>query len=170
MGMETPKPANIADEEAKDIGAMEPADERETIEINLTPLITLLIGLALGFLVGFVGRPRLMPQAQIPITTTPESVALASSTKTPASAAQAASTETSASAAAQAASTETSASAAAQAAPSETPAGASNTSTNDQAEREAARQQAMDVLTSQTRHFKGDPEAPVTIIEFSDFQ
>lgn len=28
----------------------------------------------------------------------------------------------------------------------------------------------MDAVVAQTRHFKGDPEAPVTVIEFSDFQ
>ncbi len=36
---------------------------------------------------------------------------------------------------------------------------------------QATRQQAlMDTLISQVRHFKGNPNAPVTIIEFSDFQ
>jgi len=32
------------------------------------------------------------------------------------------------------------------------------------------KQKLMDALIKQTRHFKGDPNAPVTIIEFSDFQ
>ncbi|MFQ5855131.1 MAG: hypothetical protein ACE5LU_05760 [Anaerolineae bacterium] len=34
----------------------------------------------------------------------------------------------------------------------------------------AASQTLMDTMIAQTRHFKGDPHAPVTIIEFSDFQ
>lgn len=33
-----------------------------------------------------------------------------------------------------------------------------------------ANQELMDYLVSQTRHFRGDPKAPVTLIEFSDFQ
>ncbi|NIN97866.1 MAG: hypothetical protein GTO49_23390 [Anaerolineae bacterium] len=28
----------------------------------------------------------------------------------------------------------------------------------------------MDIVAAETRHFKGDPSAPVTIIEFGDFQ
>ena len=31
-------------------------------------------------------------------------------------------------------------------------------------------EELMAFVISQTRHFKGDPEAPVTIIEFSDYQ
>ncbi|RME08442.1 MAG: hypothetical protein D6803_01210 [Anaerolineae bacterium] len=38
--------------------------------------------------------------------------------------------------------------------------------TDNQAQREAL----METVVSMTRHFRGDPEAPVTIIEFSDFQ
>ncbi len=36
--------------------------------------------------------------------------------------------------------------------------------------RASANKAVMDVLIEQTRHFKGSPNAPVTIIEFSDFQ
>ena len=35
----------------------------------------------------------------------------------------------------------------------------------------AAQQQAlMEMVVGETRHFRGDPDAPVTIIEFSDYQ
>lgn len=38
------------------------------------------------------------------------------------------------------------------------------------ADQQAQRQLVMETLVGETRHFKGDPDAPVTIIEFSDFQ
>ena len=38
------------------------------------------------------------------------------------------------------------------------------------ADQSAAQQSLMDALIPKTRHFKGDPNAPVTIIEFGDFQ
>jgi len=34
----------------------------------------------------------------------------------------------------------------------------------------AGNPQLMEYLVSQTRHFRGEPEAPVTLIEFGDFQ
>jgi protein-disulfide isomerase len=36
-------------------------------------------------------------------------------------------------------------------------------------EQEQRRQELMEALIPQVRHFKGDPDAPVTIVEFSDF-
>lgn len=38
------------------------------------------------------------------------------------------------------------------------------------ADNSAAQQKLMETVLAQTRHFMGDPDAPVTIIEFADFQ
>jgi len=38
------------------------------------------------------------------------------------------------------------------------------------ADNSAAQQKLMETILAKTRHFKGDPNAPVTIIEFADFQ
>lgn len=134
----------------EDAKSTESATEPETIQINLSPLITLVVGLALGFLAGFVGRPYLASRS-------PALLARVPSEPSPASVAPSAS--------------------GAQAAPTPASAGAANASTTDTtassadtAARQAATKQLMDMLISQTRHFKGDPNAPVTMIEFSDFQ
>jgi hypothetical protein len=37
-------------------------------------------------------------------------------------------------------------------------------------DRAAQQQELMNVVVEGTRHFRGDPDSPVTIIEFSDFQ
>jgi protein-disulfide isomerase len=36
--------------------------------------------------------------------------------------------------------------------------------------RSATNKEVMDLIIAETRHFKGDPNAPITMIEFSDFQ
>ena len=61
------------------------------------------------------------------------------------------------------------------AAPANTPSGEAPTAANPPSQvlvtqQPASLQEVMDYLVPQIRHIKGDPEAPVTIIEFSDFQ
>lgn len=139
----SPTPVEVA---AEDVEPIEPVTEPETIQLDLSPLITLVVGLALGFLAGFVGRPYLLARSQPAALT----AAGGSAARSPAAAAPA--------------------SAAQSTAPTSAPASSSNTSTDDAASRAATAQRVMDMLIAQTRHFKGDPNAPVTMIEFSDFQ
>lgn len=80
------------------------------------PLATFLVGLVIGLLIGYGGRPSMVQP----------STAQSQATRTPV-----------------------------------LPGQARNTS---------GAPTLMDTLVAQTRHFKGDPNAPVTIIEFSDFQ
>ena len=48
--------------------------------------------------------------------------------------------------------------------------GANPTATTDPTQQALSAQQMMDSLIKQTRNFQGDPNAKVTIIEFSDYQ
>lgn len=109
-----------------------PAGEPPAVSIRATgrqinPLATLIIGLVLGVLVGYLGRPLVTSEPQASASVDPESIAGSSAAAPPTAVAGSAG------------------------------AGASS-------------QTLMDAMISQTRHFKGDPDAPVTMIEFSDFQ
>ena len=115
-----------------------------TIESWATPLVGLLM-LALGLLAGYVGRPLIAPQAAAPapIVSTATSPSKAQGPTAPAQA-----------------SVDTTPGSAQVQVPSATPPPA-------QADQRKA---LMDALVKQTRHFRGSEDAPVTIIEFSDFQ
>jgi protein-disulfide isomerase len=90
---------------------------------RITPLATLVVGLVVGALLGYAGRPLVTPQPTPTVSVT--------------------SAET------------TDQSNASGASPSP---GSANPTT------------LMDAVVAQTRHFKGDPNAPVTIVEFGDFK
>jgi protein-disulfide isomerase len=53
--------------------------------------------------------------------------------------------------------------------PAEEPAAEADSGTEGESDGEMTTEEAMAMLEGQARHFKGDPDAPVTIIEFSDF-
>jgi hypothetical protein len=52
----------------------------------------------------------------------------------------------------------------------DSPTSAGPTATPESSASNASAQTLMDAMIAQTRHFRGDASAPVTIIEFSDFQ
>jgi xanthosine utilization system XapX-like protein len=56
------------------------------------------------------------------------------------------------------------------AAPAANPAAGPQSSAAGNQPDQASREEMMEFLISQTRHFKGNPDAEVTIIEFGDFQ
>jgi len=97
--------------DAQQAGSVTPATK--PIVARLNPMTTLVVGLAMGMLAGFFGRPLVTPRplndpAVVTPGESPGQVAL--------------------------------------------PAG------------------VLAAVTTQTRHFKGDAQAPVTIVEFGDFQ
>ena len=89
------------------------AQQADAVVARLNPVTTLVVGLAVGMLAGFFGRPLVTPR---PLSN-PAIVT-----------------------------------------PGESP---------DQA---ASPARVMAAVITQTRHFKGDAQAPVTLIEFGDFQ
>jgi hypothetical protein len=98
--------------DAQQADAVTPATKPVVARLN--PLTTLVVGLAVGMLAGFFGRPLVTPRPlNNPTVVTPEEAADQATTL---------------------------------------PAG------------------VMKAVVAQTRHFKGDAQAPITIIEFGDFQ
>ena len=96
---------------AQHVDAVTPATGPVVARLN--PLTTLVVGLAVGMLAGFFGRPLLTPR------------------------------------------------------PLNNPAVVTPGEAPDQAALPAG---VMATVVTQTRHFKGDAQAPVTIVEFGDFQ
>lgn len=142
---ETPPPGDPA-------GGMSPAGPPSMV-IVIQSQMTLVISLAMlvvGLLVGFLLRPALWPAAPavVEVTVTNEAED-AAATDAPATTAEVLPTTA-------ASGTENTAGVTLPATP--TP------------DREAQAQELMRILISQVRHFKGDADAPITLIEFSDFQ
>lgn len=88
---------------------------------RVNPLATLIVGLVIGLVVGYAGRPLITP---VPEVSTP-----------------------------------------ARSAPFSARSGIA-----DPPPTSVAPATLLDTVIRQTRHFKGNPDAPVTMIEFSDFQ
>ncbi|MSP14740.1 MAG: hypothetical protein EXR62_17500 [Chloroflexi bacterium] len=118
--------------------------EEDPNEVHIRIPATLVIALAtlvLGIALGYFGRPIVTPDP-LPVVQT----VVVQVTAPPAALA---------------------APAAAAAPPTSVPAANSSAATATVA---TARRAVIDKLIAQTRHFKGDPNAPVTILDFSDFQ
>ena len=98
-------------------------DTSKSETTRITPLATLVVGLVIGVLVGYAGRPLITPQ---PLPPAPAASASAADPSVSGNASQSASN--------------------------------------------SLQPTLMDAVVAQTRHFKGAPNAPVTIVEFGDFQ
>lgn len=120
----------VQDEEYAEVESQHEEDvavATRAFTLRMDSVLMLIVGLAVGALLGYMGRPLITPQSQTTGVATSERGANAPA--------------------------------------SDSSAKAARPSTSD-----TTKQTLMDTLIAQTRHFKGDPNAPVTIIEFSDFQ
>lgn len=123
-------PSEVQPEEHLELGGHEEAFQAaapRTVAVRVDLLVTLVAGVLIGMVIGYLGRPLLASEPPRAAQPQVESVADASAPTSPTAA----------------------------------PASSADTS---------SAQTLMDSLIAQTRHFRGNPDAPVTIIEFSDFQ
>ncbi len=100
-----------------------PHQANESTVVRMTPLATLVVGLVIGMIIGYSGRPLVGPQPSPPVPVTPTNAA-----------------------------------------------NPSTASSLNPSPSNSSPPTLMDAMVAQTRHFKGDPNAPVIIIEFGDFQ
>ncbi|MFQ5342746.1 MAG: hypothetical protein ACE5F6_14490 [Anaerolineae bacterium] len=122
--------SEVQPEEHLELGGHEeafPEVAPKTVAVRVDLLMTLVAGVLIGLVIGYLGRPLLTSEPQRAAQPQVERVADASAPTSPTA----------------------------------VPASPADNS---------SAQALMDSMISQTRHFRGNPDAPVTIIEFSDFQ
>ena len=118
--------SEVQPEEHLELGDHAEAAPR-TVAVRVDLLMTLIAGVLIGIVIGYLGRPLLASEPQRAAQAQVESVADASAPTSPTAA----------------------------------PASSADNS---------SAQTLMASMVAKTRHFRGNPDAPVTILEFSDFQ
>jgi hypothetical protein len=157
------EPVQPADSQTEPIQPVQPADSWPRVFVlGLVVAFVFILGLGIGFL----GRPVIINDLPIEVVVTvvsdPASQAVAqTNAPNPTTAAPAESVPTAAA--------PTSAAPAASS-PVEAPESTSGTTTEDPAATALPTPTIMDFVLSDARHFQGDDNAPVTMVEFSDFK